>query len=253
MLLWTCDVFSRPTFRNLTDSFESWAYRNGLLRQLQRLEKKQWIERKPVKSDDRLYRITPVGRLHALNGCDPPQRWNRHWDGRWRMVVYDVPEKQKTSRNKLRLALRNRGFGYLQNSVWITPDPIQENTLFSCCGSVDAGSLILFEARPSGGESDTEIVAAAWDFAETDRLYALHQGVLLRRPRQHINTPAAATALHRWIRAERKAWQAALMKDPLLPKALLPPGYSGCAAWKKRMDVMREAARQMRMFRVQGK
>ena len=28
----------RPTFRNLTDSYESWAYRNGLLRQVSMLE-----------------------------------------------------------------------------------------------------------------------------------------------------------------------------------------------------------------------
>ena len=45
MLLWACETFSRPTFRNLTESFEGWAYRNGFLRQLQRLEKQQWIER----------------------------------------------------------------------------------------------------------------------------------------------------------------------------------------------------------------
>ena len=31
-LLWSADLLARPTFRNLTDSYESWAYRNGLMR-----------------------------------------------------------------------------------------------------------------------------------------------------------------------------------------------------------------------------
>ena len=33
-LLWSADKLANPTFRNLTDSYESWAYRNGLLRQV---------------------------------------------------------------------------------------------------------------------------------------------------------------------------------------------------------------------------
>ena len=31
-LLWSVEMLARPTFRNLTDSYESWAYRNNLLR-----------------------------------------------------------------------------------------------------------------------------------------------------------------------------------------------------------------------------
>ena len=39
LLLWSAEKLTRPTFRNLTDSYESWAYRNGLLRQVSALEK----------------------------------------------------------------------------------------------------------------------------------------------------------------------------------------------------------------------
>ena len=46
VLLWTCDRLARPTFRNLTDSFEGWAYNNGLKRQLDVLERMQLIEKK---------------------------------------------------------------------------------------------------------------------------------------------------------------------------------------------------------------
>ena len=39
LLLWSADLLARPTFRNLTDSYESWAYRNGLMRQVATLER----------------------------------------------------------------------------------------------------------------------------------------------------------------------------------------------------------------------
>jgi DNA-binding HxlR family transcriptional regulator len=68
LLLWSADQLMRPTFRNLTDSYESWAYRKGLLVQLHRLERRRWIERKARAPKDRIYRLTEKGRLHLLGG-----------------------------------------------------------------------------------------------------------------------------------------------------------------------------------------
>src|SRR5205085_9488548 len=90
-LLWTCETFMRPSWRNMGESFEGWAYRKGLLRQLQRLEKQQWVESQPNTCGDRLYRLTDAGCLQALGGRDPKRLWARPWDGRWRLVLYDVP------------------------------------------------------------------------------------------------------------------------------------------------------------------
>ncbi len=81
LLLWSADQLMRPTFRNLTDSYESWAYRNGLLRQVATLEQHQFLERDASSPDDRLYRLSPQGRLHVLGGRDPDERWARPWDG----------------------------------------------------------------------------------------------------------------------------------------------------------------------------
>ncbi len=43
------------------------------------------------------------------------------WDGKWRVVVYDVPEENKINRNKLRRKLQEIGFRLLQSSVWVYP------------------------------------------------------------------------------------------------------------------------------------
>src|SRR5690349_1086942 len=106
----------RPTFRNLNESFEGWAYRNGFLRQVATLQKRQFIERKKsAHRDTGLCRLTEKGRLLALGGRDPAAQWSRLWDGQWRMVLFDVPNSENARRLRLRRYLRARHFGYLQN------------------------------------------------------------------------------------------------------------------------------------------
>ena len=252
LLLWTAEPLMRPTWRNLTESFEGWAYRNGLLRQLQRLEQRKWLERQPDSGRDRLHRLTDVGRLKALGGRDPEACWRRDWDRRWRLMLYDVPESRGSTRNKLRSSLRARGFGYLQNSVWITPDPLIEQRELLAEGHVDVESLVLLEARPCGGESDAQIVAGAWDFDSINKRYARYLEILARAPRGRVNTEAAAVSFHRWLKEERFAWMEALEHDPLLPKSLLPDSYAGRGAWEARQTVMHQSRNKLRYFLPRG-
>ena len=45
----------------------------------------------------------------------------RTWDGRWRVVIFDVWERRRAVRNKLRLTLAKAGFLRVQDSVWLYP------------------------------------------------------------------------------------------------------------------------------------
>ena len=156
-LLWSMDQMGRPTFRKLTDSYENWAYRKGLLRQTAKLKQQKLLECQSEISKDRLYRLTEQGRLHALGGRDPEAQWKRAWDGRWRLVLFDVPVSRNGQREKLRRYLRSHGFGCLQGSVWISPDPLAETRTILAGGKVDVGSLLLLEAKACAGERDPEI------------------------------------------------------------------------------------------------
>jgi phenylacetic acid degradation operon negative regulatory protein len=246
LLLWSADLLARPTFRNLTDSYESWAYRNGLLKQVSRLEHQQLIERDASSPDDRLYRLSAQGRLHVLGGRDPEERWARAWDGQWRLVIFDVPTGRNAQRERLRRYLRDKGFGYLQNSVWIRPDSLEAERQILGGGRIDVESLILLEARPCAGESDAEIVAGAWDFERINRRYARHLKVLEARTGGVLRSDAAAKALLSWAAAEREAWLDAVTNDPLLPAKILPSNYLGQQAWRRRVEVLRDAGRQLR-------
>jgi len=249
LLLWACEMATRPTFRNLNESFEGWAYRNGFHRQLANLEKQRLLETQGASTLDRVHRLTEAGRLLALGGCDPVARWKRRWDGKWRMIVFDVPQKKASDRARLRRSLADRGFGYLQDSVWITPDPLTGERDALASGPVDVELLILLEVRPCAGESDAQIVAGGWDFDAINAGYEHHAEVLSSLPKQPPIDEAGAGRLYRWFRDERLAWNAAISLDPMLPQRLHPAGYRGPKAWKRRLEIMADAGRQMRSFK----
>ncbi|MDP2655073.1 MAG: hypothetical protein Q8P17_00720 [bacterium] len=48
------------------------------------------------------------------------------WDGKWRVVMFDVPEKRKKVRDALRMLLRSAGFIHFQHSAWLQPYPCDE-------------------------------------------------------------------------------------------------------------------------------
>lgn len=45
----------------------------------------------------------------------------KHWDGKWRIIVFDIPEKQRRVRKAFQDKLRALGFYQLQKSVWVHP------------------------------------------------------------------------------------------------------------------------------------
>ena len=142
----------------------------------------------------------------------------------------------------------------LQNSVWITPDPLAEERQILGGGKINVESLILLEARPCAGESDAEIVAGAWDFERINRRYARHLKVLGERPGGALRSDATATALLRWAAAERETWLDAVTNGPLLPGRILPSDYLGQPALvavrkdRRRVEVLRDVSRQLRTF-----
>ncbi len=55
-----------------------------------------------------------------------PARKKHRWDGRWRMVMFDIPQKRKLVRDRLRMIMRECGFLRVQNSVWVSPYDCEE-------------------------------------------------------------------------------------------------------------------------------
>ncbi len=47
------------------------------------------------------------------------------WDGKWRIVIIDISDKEKKLRDSLRYILKKAHFVCVKNSVWISPYPLE--------------------------------------------------------------------------------------------------------------------------------
>ncbi|MEK7611470.1 MAG: CRISPR-associated endonuclease Cas2 [Patescibacteria group bacterium] len=73
----------------------------------------------------RTFQLTEEG-LNLLFSRFPVLKYqHRPWDGYWRMIIYDIPEKEYRLRGKLRATLKALGYKFIQKSVWATPMPVE--------------------------------------------------------------------------------------------------------------------------------
>jgi|SRR3989338_4281864 len=66
------------------------------------------------KADFKIKRQKLLGHL-------PTRAKHKKWDGKWRVVIFDVWESTREKRDSLRYEIKNFGFIQLQRSVWIYP------------------------------------------------------------------------------------------------------------------------------------
>lgn len=55
-----------------------------------------------------------------------PARAKKRWDKRYRLVMFDIPQNRKNTRDKLRSFMRDFGFLLVQKSVWLSPYDCEE-------------------------------------------------------------------------------------------------------------------------------
>ena len=66
--------------------------------------------------------LTKKGKLKALDYYfESLAVTNKKWDGKFRILVFDVPEKLRKGRDALRWKIKRLGFKELQKSVFVTP------------------------------------------------------------------------------------------------------------------------------------
>lgn len=72
-------------------------------------------------------RLTPLGRqkLYRDELTNTTAVMNPNWDGKWRMIILDLPEDRKSEREALRYLLKKAGFVCAKNSVWVSPFPFE--------------------------------------------------------------------------------------------------------------------------------
>ncbi len=170
--------------------------------------------------------LTAEGRGHVSAELVPEKLWNRRWDGRWYVLMYDVPEKERSYREALNRFLKRNRMGSLQKSVFVSVRDIRPLFYDLDVAAAVAEYANIFESRTVAGQSNSVLVKRAWDF---DRLRKIQGDYLeacaarMRRPVREIPFSSVFAAM----RSELRYYLEAMRRDPLLPKSLWPRDYLG--------------------------
>lgn len=90
-----------------------------IFRALQDLEKRNVIAIDKKKNQFKIS-MSAKGILKLLRFFARQHSKPKQWDGKWRIVVFDIPEKYKPTREMLRRYLYALGFSQIQKSVFAT-------------------------------------------------------------------------------------------------------------------------------------
>lgn len=88
--------------------------KSALSQALKRLREGGFIKEEE-QGKEMIVKLTDLGK-EALG----PVFDDSKWDGKWRIVIFDIPEKLRIVRNLFRRRLKDWGFRIFQQSVWIT-------------------------------------------------------------------------------------------------------------------------------------
>ncbi|SFK52944.1 PaaX family transcriptional regulator [Geodermatophilus ruber] len=140
---------------------------------------------------------------------------NRHWDGRWTLLSFTLPESWQRQRHELRTRLIWAGFGPLQGGLWIAPSAVDVDRLLS--GLEAAEHVRPFVAQPHAGLDVAGMVRDVWDIPHLAHKYErfVERWDGGAADRSHTDPLGRQLAL-------QEEWRLALREDPQLPVELLP-------------------------------
>jgi len=130
-----CSNSPRQYFRTFRKLRKEWKKVNqgNFKRSVSKLSKEKLVEEKTFPDGSFRLELTEKGRKQAklldLIGNVINFKKPKKWDGKWRIVIFDIPENDRKFRSILRQHLYLLDFFKLQQSVFVSPYPFEKPIL----------------------------------------------------------------------------------------------------------------------------
>lgn len=199
-----------------------------------RMHKQGWVQSEK-RGNKSYYSLTEQGKARMEEASKRIYKVEAPtWDGKWRMLIYTIPEEKRHIRDELRQELVWSGFGLLSNSCWITPNPLEEE-IHRLVDKYDIkNNVSFFQATYEGMESPQALVQKCWDLDEMNEKYSqfiqeYSQKYVIDKNRleQGEMDDGSCFVECAWLVHQYRKF---LFIDPSLPKELLPEKWLGDSA-----------------------
>lgn len=174
------------------------------------------------------------------------------WDGKWRMLMYTIPEEKRNIRDELRKELVWSGFGMLLNSCWISPNDLEDEVKLLVKKYNIESYVHFFVSEYRGPEANEKLVKNCWDINDINAKYeefisTYSQKYIIDKSKiEHGEMTDADCFVERTklVHEYRKF----LFIDPGLPNELLPEKWLGSHAAKLFSDYYKVLAKPANRF-----
>jgi len=194
---------------------------------LYRLNKSGLIVRRGESGRTPQLILTEKGQATLPDYWHPESFWKKKWKEHWYVLSYDVPEKERVYRDTLRKYLKRMRMGKLQKSLYITPHDIRPSFDDLTKGASVRDFAVLLQARSVLGHGDEFLVCQAWPIDRIRELQRHYCKVYTHNIERVLTRSYTPEDILQLAREEIVAFNAVMIDDPLLPRALYPEPYFG--------------------------
>ena len=169
------------------------------------------------------YRLTVKG-FDGLSLEFPFFRYLKNtWDGRWRIISYEIPEKKREIRDRLRREMQGWGLGPWHRTFWLTPHPIIEILKGLVAQKEEEKYIQAFEGAPVFGDREI-LIEKVWAKSNLDKTYR----ELFKKWHDILSGQEEKVDKLKKIVGE---YIVLLRLDPGLPKELVGESWIGFEGW----------------------
>ena len=200
---------------------------------INRMVREDWFT---VDKDGRHSRFTLTAKgIQLLNSGDLRlyDQPIKHWDGKWHLVAYSLPEEKRKLRNDLRKQLAWLGYGPLSPGLWISPhNRLKE--LKQALKTLEIDELVhTFSSTYSGPATTQELMHQSWDLTGVAAEYEQFNKIIQQQIDQFEaeGIPSAEICFQQHFRLTAQLFPI-LQKDPNFPQDMLPSNWPGTTGRK---------------------
>ncbi len=194
---------------------------------LSRIQKEGYIKRGNKKKGI-TFLLSRKGKelLETLSLIVPEKE--KRWDGKWRLVSFDIPEEEHKARRELRQELKKLGFGRMHRSVWISPHNVLEKVEKLLAFQKYREYIWTFEGYLKEDKRLHELIYKTWP--QLDSVNKEYEEFIIKweerirkiLKNKRLKKPAINNAFKHLARIE---FRKILYSDPKLPQRFLPEDW----------------------------
>src|SRR3989339_762936 len=178
-----------------------------------------------VKHESGSYQITEKG-LAELSLSFPYVRFTIFpWDGFYRIITYEIPEKKRALRDSLRREISGWGLGPWHRSFWLTPHPVAA-ALQALVKTQPAFAdyVQAFEGKPVVGDLKI-LIEKVWNISQVEKQYRQ----IFKEWHEYLSDQTLSR--EEKLKKIVNKYIEILKTDPGLPQELVGQTWIGAEAW----------------------